>query len=328
MLLLPDGHAVGAGQVGGAVVPHRHAVPRLQCPPCVHHLALLHVVFPEGAVLAGLPLSVRQAHRRAVHLQLVVQRHVLAVQVPVAVHAGAASVPAVAQGDGGLIFAGVQQRRHVVALDKQPFIIGGRAGGQHRVAHPNAVECRRVQAVAGDVQPGPVKALRHGERPPQVAGGFVGLGIPGKLRVDPLGHIVALVQQAHLKPGLPPRARRAVFVPQPHPPVDALPAVDCAAEEGPHLPAGHLAAAPDHDFAPSRLDLVGRLGHAALAQPTQPGLPRAQPQGVHQIFRFQCPRFHGRHPFLFHSFAISEKRDYFTEIEINSCYFANNMVSL
>ena len=160
-LLLENGHALGGREIGIAEILYRHAVPagdRLQ--PGVVGLTLLEVVFPRGPLLAGLPALVAAEDGFAVDLQLAEQGQIGAIIIPQAVDAHAAAVPAVAQGDGQLVFTGAQQSAHVIALHREALGIVPGAGGQHEIAHALPVQCRLIEAVAGDEQNGAVSFVR------------------------------------------------------------------------------------------------------------------------------------------------------------------------
>jgi hypothetical protein len=136
-----------------------------------------------------------------VGLELEVQRHIRAVEVPVAVHAGAAAVPAVAQGHDQLVFAFSQQPGNIVGLYGEALVIVPGAGREDKIAHAPPVQTGFIQAVAGDIQHGVLRPLR-GEAAAQDGGRLPRFRIVRQLRVDPFGlpdggHLI--LNRSHVK---------------------------------------------------------------------------------------------------------------------------------
>ena len=263
MLVLADRDAVRAGEVRRAVVADLHAVPVGDLlAPSIIHLALLHVVFAQRAGLAGLPAAVRAEDGPAVGLQLQPERDVLAVDVAVAVHAGAAAVPAVAEEGDQLILPLAQEAGDVVRLDVQDLVIAAAARREDKIARAAAVEPDFIQAVRRGIEPQRPGGLFRGDGKAffQIARGLMRFGIALELRVDPPGLIVALLQKTHLVGcALAPIAGLIVLIPEPDLPGDALTALCVLLGKGEHLVRLDPAALPKELPAAEGYDLISRL---------------------------------------------------------------------
>ena len=119
-LLLDDRHALGGGELFVTKVPHGYTVPVADFLHAgVIALALLQVVLPCRPLLAGFPVFVAAEDRLSADLKLAQEGDVLAIEVVQPVDADAAAIPAVAERDSDLVFAGLQQRGDVIGLHRQ-----------------------------------------------------------------------------------------------------------------------------------------------------------------------------------------------------------------
>ena len=296
--LFPDGHGVHAGDgQGGWLGLYAMPAGKLPFQPGIVHFALLQIILANRAALGGCHTAVRNADRLAVHFQLEQDSHFFPEQVTVAIHAGGAAVPAVAQCDEQLIFTVTDKRSHIVGLCAQMLVCGKAAGSKHHVADTLAVQPCCIQTLGGNVQPLALPR-RGGEHFAQIACRAVGLirlhlpftggfqrcllllpvgfckGVDGIgavdvrlfcLRADPHALPVCLC-----KPGLEgsgaPCTGLVIFIPQ----ADAPPSLRLgrySGRFGVHHTAQNLSACPQRFGSGSHFNFVSSLAHAFGALP-------------------------------------------------------------
>ena len=297
--LLPDGHGVHTGD-GQGVRLGLYVMPAGKRPfqPGIVHLALLHIILPDGTLLGGFHAAVRNADRLAVHFQLKQNSQFAAEQVTVTIHAGGAAIPAVAQCDEQLVFPLTDKRSHIVGLCPKVPIRGKAAGGKHHVTDTLAVQPCRIQTLGGNVQPLALPR-RGGEAFPQItcrtvglirlrlplAGGFqrrplllpVGLckGVDGIgavdvqffcFRADPHALPIRL-RKTRFKLSFAPCAGLVVFIPQADAPLSLRLGRYSGGRFGVHHTAQNLSALPQRFGSGGHFDFVGGLAHAFGALP-------------------------------------------------------------
>ena len=152
--VLPDGNAVRGGEVVISEIPHPDSVPvRYAFAARVIFLPHLQVVLPDRAFLRRLPAFVRDEGDGSGDFQLTEKGEIAPVIILQPVHADAAPVPAVAEGNGKLVLSFGEISGHVVSLYGEPFFVVPRAGSKDTVPDALSVEPGDIHTVTGDKEP-------------------------------------------------------------------------------------------------------------------------------------------------------------------------------